>query len=289
MTRTTRPPALDLAARFPAIAAYARTTVRLHPRRGNPTAQDSHLGGPLLWPAGEPWPSCGRPKAFHPNPQQPEATVGVGQFYARDLPELPFPPGTDLLQVLWCPHTHEDLQGSIGPYVQLFWRDSDSITPTTEPPPEPGMLDGDDSRLPLPCVLNPERVREYPWYEELPAELVQALDGLEAEFGVAAGNDQYSYQYSLSIASGSKVGGWVAWSVTDQIPQPCPECASPMDHLLTIDDYEWDGGSLPRWRPIEEDLVDHLADRPTGMDLHDAVRIFVCPVSLDHPVRVDCQ
>jgi hypothetical protein len=31
----------------------------------------------------------------------------VLQLYASDAPDLPFPPGTDLLQLLWCPYDHE--------------------------------------------------------------------------------------------------------------------------------------------------------------------------------------
>jgi hypothetical protein len=30
----------------------------LHPRTGTPTIADSSIGGPLLWPADEPWPMC---------------------------------------------------------------------------------------------------------------------------------------------------------------------------------------------------------------------------------------
>ncbi|MDX3232642.1 hypothetical protein [Streptomyces sp. ME19-01-6] len=30
------------------------------------------------------------------------ATGPVLQLYAADVPDLPFPPGTDLLQLLWC-------------------------------------------------------------------------------------------------------------------------------------------------------------------------------------------
>ncbi|NUR25403.1 MAG: hypothetical protein HOV83_06060 [Catenulispora sp.] len=58
MTRTTPPRPLDITALFPELAAYATTSTRLHPRPGAPTAADSSVGGPLLWPADEPWPVC---------------------------------------------------------------------------------------------------------------------------------------------------------------------------------------------------------------------------------------
>src|SRR5947209_16561271 len=60
MTRTTPARPVDVTHIAPAIASFARTTLRLHPRRGNPTIRDSSLGGPLLWPADEPWPVCHR-------------------------------------------------------------------------------------------------------------------------------------------------------------------------------------------------------------------------------------
>ncbi|MBV9381404.1 MAG: hypothetical protein JOY82_17970 [Streptosporangiaceae bacterium] len=42
----------------------ARIATRLHPRPGNPSPRDSSVGGPLLWPASEPWPHCDGPHAL---------------------------------------------------------------------------------------------------------------------------------------------------------------------------------------------------------------------------------
>ncbi|MFF0483874.1 hypothetical protein [Streptomyces sp. NPDC004435] len=58
MTRTTPPRPFDVEVLFPELAAYRGTTTRLHPRPGSPKASDSSVGGPMLWPAGEPWPVC---------------------------------------------------------------------------------------------------------------------------------------------------------------------------------------------------------------------------------------
>ncbi|MFJ3831676.1 hypothetical protein ACIPWI_27445 [Streptomyces sp. NPDC090046] len=45
----------------------------------------------------------------------------MAQLYARDVPDLPFPQGTDLLQVLRCPFIDiEDREDSDA--VQLRWR-----------------------------------------------------------------------------------------------------------------------------------------------------------------------
>src|SRR5215210_8966710 len=58
MARTTPPRPVDVEAAFPELATMRRTATRLHPRRGVPTVHDSSIGGPLLWPADEPWPVC---------------------------------------------------------------------------------------------------------------------------------------------------------------------------------------------------------------------------------------
>lgn len=61
MPRTTPPRPVDVEAIVPELAALRRTATRLHPRRGTPTVQDSSVGGPMLWPADEPWPVCTLP------------------------------------------------------------------------------------------------------------------------------------------------------------------------------------------------------------------------------------
>ncbi|WP_145503866.1 hypothetical protein [Streptomyces sp. CFMR 7] len=61
MSRTTPPRPLDVEALFPELAAHRGTTTRLHPRPGRPGTADSSVGGPLLWPADEPWPVCTEP------------------------------------------------------------------------------------------------------------------------------------------------------------------------------------------------------------------------------------
>ncbi|MCQ6554953.1 hypothetical protein NPS70_17385 [Streptomyces sp. C10-9-1] len=64
MSRTTPPRPLDVTALFPRLAPLARAATRLHPRAGSPSRYDSSVGGPLLWPAGEPWPHCDEPHTW---------------------------------------------------------------------------------------------------------------------------------------------------------------------------------------------------------------------------------
>ncbi|MGQ4484962.1 hypothetical protein ACN6LM_006340 [Streptomyces sp. SAS_281] len=64
MSITTPPRPLDVTALFPRLAPLARTATRLHPRPGAPAPRDSSVGGPLLWPAPEPWPHCPGPHVW---------------------------------------------------------------------------------------------------------------------------------------------------------------------------------------------------------------------------------
>lgn len=64
-TFTTPPRPVDVTALFPQLAPLARTATRLHPRPGAPTVHDSSVGGPLVWPADEPWPYCDEPHDSH--------------------------------------------------------------------------------------------------------------------------------------------------------------------------------------------------------------------------------
>src|SRR5262245_64705650 len=99
---TTRPQPVDITKHVPEFLPLARTTTRLHPCPGYPSPLDSSVGGPLRWPTAEPWPSCSLP---HQDPADPDVAHGpvplvpIVQLYARDLPALPFPTGTDLLPV----------------------------------------------------------------------------------------------------------------------------------------------------------------------------------------------
>ncbi|WP_327350122.1 hypothetical protein OG772_36200 [Streptomyces sp. NBC_01321] len=68
MSLTTPPRPFDVTALFPQLAPLARTATRLHPRPGAPTVHDSSVGGPLLWPADEPWPHCDEPHDRHAAP-----------------------------------------------------------------------------------------------------------------------------------------------------------------------------------------------------------------------------
>jgi hypothetical protein len=283
MARTTPPRPADVSAQFPELAGMTRTAVRLHPVPGKPTVHDSSVGGPLLWPADEPWPRFEPPHApFMPVttladirklrallavpkrtvPEQyaverlmdgydpedmpssgPMPLIPVAQLYARDVPGLPFPEGTDVLQVLWLPLP--DIEGC-WPAVQLRWRAAAEVREVLAEPPEPAYVELDE-HVPQPCVLQPERIREFPPLHLLVKELQQR---------VMAWSERTSleYQWELSVAAGWKAGGWPAeFSFRDPASPGelcCGECGGPVEALLTISGGECGAGS-GSWGAVE--------------------------------------
>lgn len=298
MVRTTPTSPVDLAVSFPEVLPFGRNAVRLHPRLGSPGASDSSMGGPLLWPAGEPWPSC--PDSGHqvygeaPVGPEPVALVPVVQMYARDVPDLPFPDGTDVCQVLWCPLDHPESGWS--PRPQLFWRRAaDVASPLTT---VPGPRRFEKNYLPRPCVIDPERVVDYPNWD-LPVNISAAIRPRAAEVEQATG---WAYHYHLSCVDGVKAGGYPNWTQEPDWPD-CP-AGHRMEHLLSIPSWEFDGTSWKRWTPIEDrppsgnpfDLPYEqrtLIQNPHGLTLGDAggVYLFVCPRCPDLPMthRHDCS
>ncbi|GAA0409368.1 hypothetical protein [Streptomyces luteireticuli] len=287
MSRTTPPRPVDATAVFPQLAPLARKATRLHPRPGSPTLLDSSVGGPLLWPANEPWPHC--PESH--NGPGPVAMVPVAQLYVRDIPLLQLPRWADLLQVLWCPFDHEP---DDKPLTALFWRSAAEVTDVLAAPPEPFDVEY-DGYVPEPCLLAPERITEYPNPMELSKELQQQLAdrsrwqaaGVDNRYVLAP--DEF-YWNELSVAPGWKVGGWTRWGLTDPVPRLCPACGSEMDPLLTIASSEW-GSNTRGWIPCEDQALSTASLdnpepwNPTGLDLARGydLQLHVCPVSQDHP------
>ncbi|MFF8725566.1 hypothetical protein ACF073_03605 [Streptomyces sp. NPDC015171] len=345
MTRTTPARPLDITAHFPELAPLARTAVRLHPRAGAPAVTDSSLGGPLLWPAGEPWPTCPE----HAGPwhrgtapedvrlgrrvlraawarhregdaelltEEERAVVDRGrarvrisvdgplplipalQLRAADVPELPRPAGTDLLQVLWCPFAHDP---DHLPRVELRWRDSAGIGTPLAAPPRPAVI-GDDGYLPEPCVLHPETVTEYPAPHELPEELADRIEAWEEEREEEEGEEgvdgvdgvEVCYQFDLAVAPGSKLGGHAPWSFSDPFPMACAECGAGVRPLLTFDGAEWDGGS-GSWRPLQDAAYTGLhflgpaLESALNFGRGYAMQLYACEDSCDHPFVQNMQ
>ncbi|MFJ4188484.1 DUF1963 domain-containing protein [Kitasatospora sp. NPDC089509] len=233
MSRRTPPRPLDVEELFPEVVPFRRETVRLHPRAGEPGCGDSSVGGPLLWPAGEPWPECpehvGSPM------------VAVVQVRREDVPALvPFPAGRDLLQVLWCPLEHGiDL---VAPLVR--WRSAADVGEVRQAPPAPS--EARYGRVPRPCVVHPEVVTEYPSWDLSDED----WDALEDRFQQVEEETGWEYQSHLSTAPGVKLGGFPGWCQDAQWPS-CAGCGVPMEHLLTVESTE-EYDSRQAWTPVED-------------------------------------
>jgi hypothetical protein len=296
MTRTTPPPRFSVPAVAPSVVASARETVRLHPRPGaEPPPDASKLGGTFLWPADEPWPRC-----FLVHPGWDVAATGMSpitkpsggpyvtvlQLRRADVPELGFPADTDLFQLLWCPNDHEPL---FGPVCRVYWRRSDEVEAPFRSASPPAV--GDEDYLPAPCVLHPERVTEYLSPYELSEEALATIWAWERTVDAQA-----VYQYELSVAEGTKVGGHVRWIQDPEIPR-CPT-GHPMEHLLTVASAEFDGGSWPRWLAVEDDGAweapyphRRSVQSAAGLMLGDmgSLYLFVCRACQDMPTASVAQ
>lgn len=282
MTLTTGAPPFDLAEALPGIAPYARTTVRLHPRRGEPGVRDSHIGGPLRWPAGEPWPYCDEHKDINGKPLGPCPLVAIAQLTAADFPEIAFPSGTDLAQVLWCPDWHDQPHPEgWGQACRVFWRRAADVTEVLDEQPDPRVhWEYDSDMVPRACVLRPERVVEYPWPEELPEDLRERLD------------DTYE---EVSTFPGCKLGGSMCWSTTDMpFSLTCGVCGDRLSLFLQFDTYEFTPshtGEPDRFWPLEERHLQprtpafDTAREPTGMTVGRGSRagLFLCAADPTHP------
>ncbi len=254
-TRTTPPPSDDILATVPQLKPLGKVAIRLHPRFGDePAPSASKLGGRFLWPAGEPWPSAADGAPFLP----------ILQLRLEDAPPgMPFPPGTDLLQLLWIPRTPI--------IVQTVWRSRKSVAePLADPPPSTGVL---LDLVPVPCRLFPERVMEFPSLSVLPKPVRDQLP------------DAKRYADLQSVCPGTKVGGYPLWPAAPK-PTACEKCRWPMDFLLAISDSEWSDAGRARWRPREDTRDEPGFRNAAGLTLPDGVvNVFVCRRCEGWPTR----
>jgi len=238
---TSEPLPFDISAIDPELAAKAAPAIRLHPRLGATRLHESKLGGMPLWPADEPWPTIvwsGNTTNYSflsgdAAPESGEAIplVFVLQLRQREFPLLPFPEGTDLMQLFWLPIWGEEA----GPEPKIFWRREGSIdSPLTQAPPCKHAQWG---LQPTECRLYPETITEYPDHEDhQPNDAVwSAVDAWSKSFNKVS----QGYRYFWSHCHGSKVGGydWVNQSDCERVYRET-EDGRPMNLLLTLSSDE---------------------------------------------------
>jgi hypothetical protein len=252
MKFTTRAPTFDVEELFPFLRGRGKPAIRLHPRRkANLPPDSSKFGGSIIWP---------RDEAFPEHPFIGLKAVPLLQLRKEDVPEMPFFPGSNLMQMLWFP-THGD-----PPLV--FWRNLETLRDAIVLKP---IYIPDEEGFGIAyhvneCAIHPETVIEYPGImdiDELRDVEIQAFRDWETTTSVAG---EFTYSAQLSICPGSKVGGYPQWGWTDpDIPENAQ--GQPLEFLMKISDNEWDGGSSDeRWQPLEDvtpsgyDFEEQLSD-----------------------------
>jgi hypothetical protein len=300
---TTPAPPVDVAKAVPALAERARTAVRLHPRPGESAPDASKIGGLILWPQREPWPDCPE----HGIPMTP-----AFQLRKEEVPEIGFPPGCDLFQLLWCQEQHESELALYSPLPRAFWRNRAAVRRPRKSAPEiPDVPGGFGFGRLRACRLHPERVVEYPDPFEFPydqymagiegapalQEAVRNLARMPKCGGMLIPRDAGClYQCWLSCADGTKVGGHPDW-VQDPWSPVC-DCGQPMEHLLSYASREYDGLSWGRSVPIEDRRIlqqpfmeQRSICEPAECMIGDCgnVYIFVCRRCPEWPVRASMQ
>ncbi|MFF0432626.1 hypothetical protein ACFYU9_10440 [Streptomyces sp. NPDC004327] len=264
-----RPSAEDILAAVPGLAPYARPAVVLEPVPGTPGVHESSIGGPLLWPADEPWPRCSVPDETSGEEEpEPSAMVPVVQVFRADAPGGWWPDGADVFQLLWCPNMHWDPpvpQPEANPVIEIRWRRAADVTSVRAEPPVP-LRTGDelDGFVPRPCTLTPFACTDFASTWELPEELVPDVRRL-MEAGREAGGERLVPVTSLG---GYKFGGWPYWGITDPCEYRCDVCDAVMPLLFTV-----------------------ASDDRTGIVVgrFGALRVFACPRDVGHGYWFDVQ
>jgi hypothetical protein len=240
------------------VEPLTRDSILLFPRAGEAAPDASKIGGAFLWPEGQHFPRC---------EEHDMSFVPIAQLRREDVPPIPFPTGTDLFQLLWCPEPpHETAESPWNLQYRVYWRDSSSEDLEPLVPDVTRDSVSTPTHVPRPCELT---------FEVCPRDRgADAIDDLDP------------------IARGTKVAGCPRWVQSPDYPV-C-DCGEPMPHLLTIADW---GPQTSRRRKLAayrggstESVVD-LREPPTGLELGDvaSVYFFVCPRCEHRPVRTRFQ
>ncbi|GAA0324615.1 hypothetical protein GCM10010302_74700 [Streptomyces polychromogenes] len=149
--RTTPPRPVEVTEVFPELAPLARPALRLHPRPGSPSVRDSSVGGPLLWPAQEPWPHCEDAhlhvdSGFRRSPTEVRLERALQLRWRPDRPAPTLTPAEEALRernAAWLAERLEagsprpaDCPVPMLPVAQLFLRD----IPLLQPPGRADLL-----------------------------------------------------------------------------------------------------------------------------------------------------
>jgi hypothetical protein len=199
--------------------------------------------------------------------------------------------------VLWCPFI---IDGCPDYTPRVYWRDRESTGQILQDVPRQVDIAPED-RIPNACVVHPEPVTEYPT-SDLPIDLLMALlprfTALQTETG-------WIFDHHLAEAPGIKLGGYPSWKQESCWPS-CETCGTKMEHLLTVDSWEYDASSWRTWLPVEDrggatgreeraprEAAGPAVSEAAGIMIGDAggVYVFQCAQCPDRPVGCwsDCS
>jgi hypothetical protein len=274
------------------------------------------MGGRFLWPQDEVWPAYDEDRVSRfVQTLLSDGTVDDGgriptgtsiafapilQLRAADYPEMPFPSGADLFQLLWFPYLLELPQsvqrGDSCFDHRVYWRDSEMMGPRRSSNPE--MVERHQGYFAPSSRLHPERILEYPNGQDLEPGLKRQIDRWKAARQLVkdesslidAGDSPIDfYNWECSVCPATKVGGHVYWVQERKVPL-CT-CGRAMTHLLTVSEREWGGGST-RWKPIlaKKSGSGTLADPveltgPPDLGIFGFFYLFACLGCDDTPTR----
>ncbi|MFF9626451.1 hypothetical protein [Streptomyces griseosporeus] len=318
-SRTTPPRPADIASLFPALRSLARPATRLHPRPGAPTVHDSSVGGPLLWPADEPWPVCAVPhkrrnghrivdvrrareilrQAWTKNPRtgpDPEDTALLAAFRrGRHAPHLTDTDPLPLLAVaqLYAADVPHLPLGGDTDVLQVLWcpyerhGDRHEVGVHLRWRRSADVLDARGTQPEPPLTDRPGLVPTSCVLHPEPITEYPHWEALPAGLRsrIEQRWDADTYLSDLSTAPGWKVGGHINWRLTGPASPRCDACGAGMQPLLTVDAREWDRGS-DSWTPLEDTphARDMGANTPTDIDAgRGQLTIAVCGRNLLHP------
>lgn len=233
MKRTTPPLDFDLEALLPSVRGTARNTLRLHPRRKSGLELfQSKVGGTFALPRKIQCPRC---------EEHGRQYIPVLQLNQKEVPSFSFPENTDLFQLWWCPHDHDDC--GYCPSLKILWHNVSAFDGIELYPVPIRPADWQAGYFPFECALNPELVAEYPPIDTLSESDRQNLRRWKTD-------GDYLYQCCYSVAPGLKLGGFPNWCQYPEVPERAD--GSAVEYFLTLDSGEGDRIGMQRWLPLEE-------------------------------------
>lgn len=258
---------------------FERVAIRLLPCPATkPLPLDaSKIGGMILWPKAEPWPATRNWKH-----------TPVLQIRKDDVPEVPFPAGMDLLQILWPPK-FEALQKGYDRYnnhlvtATVKWR---RLVPEALCLTDlPYGIDADSGLTPVECALQPQRVVEYPTSMDDVFGHDFDWNSLPVPPAYRQHNPNFRvfWDAHLSAAPGTKLMGWGQWLQDGQFHPHCPQCNRKTRLLASIASLEFDDAGDLRWGAPYLSLPPSKQKRPlhdyTGLQIAGSGVVYVhyCP------------